>query len=402
MGGYVAIRRLRTIFVSLLLGLAASATQAADRSDRNVTAKLEGRFEWDFALFDNDTRGTPNRSNNEIRRFWLDVTGKVFSFDYTIEGNFTNLQDKFKGKSIEMGDVYLRHDFGNTGTLTLGQFKQHFSLDDRTSPDYGQFLERSGGANTLAPEYHKGVSWKATHQNTTWWVSAYSLDSISLSNVNGRGLGGRGTWSPETPEGDVLHLGLSLAHQRYDHPGSDGMTALSIRPLPAGHLSDNSGITLAHFANGRDTKVNRWALEYAQVRGPLSWQSEYIGGVFNDGMQRATVQSAYGFVSWFVTGESRTYDRKTGRFTRIKTLHNPRGALELALRYDRMWGNQHHNNQPNFLNASTASCTLGVNWYIKPNLRLMLNLIDSRNRDRLAGTILDHTRALTGRFHYDF
>lgn len=98
----MAIRRLRTIFVSLLLGLAASATQATDRSDRNVTAKLEGRFEWDFALFDNDTRGTPNRSNNEIRRFWLDVTGKVFAFDYTIEGNFTNLQDKFKGKSIEM------------------------------------------------------------------------------------------------------------------------------------------------------------------------------------------------------------------------------------------------------------------------------------------------------------
>ncbi len=131
-----------------------------------------------------------------------------------------------------MGDVYLRHDFGNTGTLTLGQFKQHFSLDDRTSPDYGQFLERGGGANTLAPEYHKGVSWKATHQNTTWWVSAYSLDSISLSNVNGRGLGGRGTWSPDTPEGDVLHLGLSLAHQRYDHPGSDGMGRLKHPPTP--------------------------------------------------------------------------------------------------------------------------------------------------------------------------
>ncbi|HHW4675000.1 MAG TPA: porin, partial [Xylella fastidiosa subsp. pauca] len=66
------------------------------------------------------------------------------------------------------------------------------------------------------------------------------------------------------------------------------------------------------------------------------------------------------------------------------------------------WGNQHHNNQPNFLNASTASWTLGVNWYIQPNLRLMLDLIDSRNRDHLVGTTLDHTRALTGRFHYDF
>ncbi|AXI82739.1 porin [Xylella taiwanensis] len=396
------MRRLHTIFIYLLLSLAASTAHAADGSDRTVTAKLGGRLHLDFARFDNDDRGPPNRNDTEIRRFWLDVTGQFFAFDYKIEGDFTQLQDAFKSKNIDIKDVYLRRRFGETGTLTIGQFKQYFSLDDRTGSDYGQFLERSGAANTLAPQYHKAVSWQAARQNTTWEVSAYSLDSIDVSNVNGRAFGGRGTWSPGVREGDVLHLGLSLAHERYDHPGSDGMTALSIRPRPAGHLSDNSRVTLARFADGRDTKVNKWALEYAQVRGPLSWQSEYIGGIFDDGMQRATVQSAYGFVSWFVTGESRAYDRKNGRFTRIKALHHPRGALELALRYDRMWGTQHRNSQPDFLNVSTASWTLGANWYLKPNLRLMLNLIDSHNRDHLAGTTLDHTRAITGRLHYDF
>ncbi|MCW0414899.1 hypothetical protein NB689_000653 [Xanthomonas sacchari] len=148
--------------------------------------------------------------------------------------------------------------------------------------------------------------------------------------------------------------------------------------------------------------MDKWSLEYAQVRGPLSWQGEFSGGLFDDGAQRADVMAAYGFVSWFATGESRRYDSKTGRFTRIRQVNHNYGAFELALRYDRMWGAQHRDGQPDLLDASTASWTLAGNWYLKPNLRLMLNLIDSRNRDHLAGVTLDHTRAITGRFQYDF
>ncbi|MET0891515.1 MAG: porin, partial [Stenotrophomonas maltophilia] len=42
------------------------------------------------------------------------------------------------------------------------------------------------------------------------------------------------------------------------------------------------------------------------------------------------------------------------------------------------------------------------NWYMRPNLRFMLNLIESRNRDRLADATVDRTRAVTGRLQYDF
>lgn len=58
--------------------------------------------------------------------------------------------------------------------------------------------------------------------------------------------------------------------------------------------------------------------------------------------------------------------------------------------------------QPNFIDASTQSWTLGGNWYFKPNLRVMLNVIDSRNRDRMVDAVVDHTLAVTGRFQYDF
>lgn len=39
---------------------------------------------------------------------------------------------------------------------------------------------------------------------------------------------------------------------------------------------------------------------------------------------------------------------------------------------------------------------------MRPNLRFMLNLIESRNRDRLTATTVDRTRAVTGRLQFDF
>lgn len=383
------------------LAFAAGTATAAEWADGNVTAELGGRIHWDFARFDNDDRGAPNRNDTEFRRVWLDVSGKFYGFGYKVEGDFAGLQDEPGSKGIEAKDVYITRSF-DRGVLTIGQFKQYFTLDDRTGSNYGQFLERGGAASTLAPLYRKAVSWQAAGKDYTWAASVYSLESIDVSDTKGGAFGGRATWAPGAREGDVLHLGLSLAHERYDHPGSDGAAVLSIRPRPAGHLSDNSRLTLARFADGRDTDVDKWSLEYAQVRGPLSWQGEYSGGLFDDGAQRARVQAAYGFVSWFVTGESRAYDRKTGRFGRVKALNHDAGAFELALRYDRMWGEQHRIGGADLIDASTASWTLGANWYLKPNLRLMLDLIDSRNRNHLAGTTLDHTRAVTGRFHYDF
>ena len=170
-----------------------------------------------------------------------------------------------------------------------------------------------------------------------------------------------------------------------------------LRPRPANDLADNSRLTLARFDAGRDTDVDKWSLEYAEVHGPLSWQGEYSGAVLDDGAQQAKVQAAYGFVSWFVTGESRGYDRKTGRFSRVKAMRHRTGALELALRYDRMWGRQHPDGMADTIDASMRAVALGANWYFQPNLRVMFDVIDSRNRDHRTGTRLDHTLAYTGR-----
>ena len=55
----------------------------------------------DFATFDNDNRGTPNKDDTEIRRAWVDVSGKFFVVDYKLEADFS-------GDRVEAKDVYRR------------------------------------------------------------------------------------------------------------------------------------------------------------------------------------------------------------------------------------------------------------------------------------------------------
>jgi len=98
---------------------------AADGDDRPVTATVGGRLHLDFARFDNDGRGTPNKDDTEIRRAWLDVSGRFFAVDYKMEADFS-------GDRVEAKDVFVSRAFGDAGRLTVGQFKQYFSLDDRT------------------------------------------------------------------------------------------------------------------------------------------------------------------------------------------------------------------------------------------------------------------------------
>ncbi len=379
---------------ALVLTALATPAQAED-DERPVTATVGGRLHLDFATFDNDDRGKRNKNDTEIRRAWVDVSGKFFAVDYKMEADFS-------GDRVEAKDVYISRSFGTAGKLTVGQFKQYYSLDDRTSSNYGSFLERGNAAITLAPLYRLGVSWQANPGDFTWAASIYSLESIDAWQVKGRAAGGRVTWAPSPSAGDVLHLGVSLAREAYDNPGANGAPALRISPRPAGHLSDESRLRLVDFSAGRDTDVNKWSLEYAQVKGPLSWQGEFSGATFDDGSQRGDVMAAYGALGWFVTGETRSYDSKTGRFARIKDIRHKLGAFELALRYDQMRGAQHLNGQPDLRDGSTEAWTLAGNWYMRDNLRFMLNVIQSRNRDRLTSTTLDNTRAVTGRLQFDF
>ncbi|MEG1681282.1 MAG: porin, partial [Stenotrophomonas sp.] len=100
----------RSLAVAVLLSLGAPALAADDEGP--VTATIGGRLHLDFASFDNDHRGTPNKDDTEIRRAWLDVSGKLFVVDYKLEADFS-------GDRPEAKDVYVSRSFGDAGKLTV-------------------------------------------------------------------------------------------------------------------------------------------------------------------------------------------------------------------------------------------------------------------------------------------
>ena len=369
----------------LLLAMAPGAHAGGD-----FTAKASGRLYYDFARFDNDARGPGERGGDDLRAAWLAVSGKFLAVDYKFEADFA-------GHKPVARDAFLTHRVGDT-TLTLGQFKQFYTLDDRGSSNHMLTIERSWLVQVLSPGYRLGAGANGYHRGMFWSGSIASLESIDAWKQQGHIVGGRVGFAPQAAPGRSLHFGASLAREKHDHPGINGAPALRLQPRIAGYFADNSRLVLVDFRSGRDVDVQRFGLETAGVVGAWSWQAEYGGGNYDDGQQRGEIRSGYLQGSWLLTGESRPYDARAGRFVQLKPQRST-GAWELVVRHDRISGRQWPLTRRD---VSAEEWTLGVNWYAPRYFRLMLDWTDSRRRDELSGLMLDHTGVLSGRAQFDF
>jgi phosphate-selective porin OprO and OprP len=128
-------------------------------------------------------------------------------------------------------------------------------------------------------------------------------------------------------------------------------------------------------------------LELANVYGPLSFQSEYyVNYIDRYKNPDCKTQGAYAYVSYFLTGESRPYDRSRGVFGRVKPFENffrvrdhegnvftGKGAWELKYRYS--WLDAYDDGLLGY--QTCGDHTVGVNWYLNPYTRFMLEYIHS-------------------------
>jgi phosphate-selective porin OprO/OprP len=126
--------------------------------------------------------------------------------------------------------------------------------------------------------------------------------------------------------------------------------------------------------------VHRLSAEAAWVKGPFSVQGEYrAAGCVAPAAGNPWLQGLYAQASYFLTGESRPYDRASGIFKGVKPLKSVGkdgggGAWEVAARYSYLNLNQGE------LPASARDVqdfTLGLNWYLCPNARVMWNYVHS-------------------------
>jgi len=383
--------------VCMCLGLVAASVQAGTSAPA-FSLKPNVRLDWDTVYFDHEAQDHAHAS--ELRRMWLGAAGRAGTLDYKIVADLEKLQRHVNRDGVNMRDLWLNQRIG-PGTLMLGQFKQAYSLEGYTSSGVGSFIERTAAISALAPGYHKAVSWKMVSARSSLATSVWQMQKIGAPQFAGFGVGTRLTFTPLIEAEDVRHLGLSLAHEHHDHPGTDGAPALRIRPHIGAHLSKAMSQTLAAFSDGRSTNADKWSLEYARVHGAWSWQSEFSGGLLDDGTEEARLIAEYGALSWFVSGHSRRYDAASGRFSRVKNISLEAPAWELALRYEHIRGRQRDQEGLDHIDTSTSAWTLASNWYLRSDIRLMLNLVTSFDHDHIARS-RSRNYELIARAQYDF
>jgi phosphate-selective porin OprO/OprP len=352
-------------------------------AEGDVSVELFGRLQNDWAF---NSSGPGMEDGTEFRRARLGVKGTLY------ENVFFKVQYDFAGGDADFMDTYLGFtDVVGEADVKVGHFKEPFSLEELTSSKYLTFLERSL-PNALSPGRNTGVGISDASGDVTW-----SLGMFRTSGSDGDDVGGpsqeysataRVTFTPVYADGgdEVLHLGLAYS----DRSADDGV--VSFATGPENHQAPDVVDTGDIIADG----YGLLGLEGAWVHGPLSLQAELIQASVDaaDGSEPEFV-GHYFYAGWFVTdGDRRNYDRRSAAFGRVKPEANygteGNGALELTARLSAL-----DLDGAGVPGGKLDDFTLGVNWYLNPNTRVMLNYVtgDEGGIDR---------EAVLARFQIDF
>lgn len=348
---------------------------------------------------DDDDFGRTN-DMGYIRSARLSIEGTLYEdFFYNFEYEFTGETNR-KIEVEGLRDMYIgMKGIPYVGRISVGHMKEPFSLEEVTSRSNITFLERSL-ANVFAP----GFSWGVASQNAvfddrlTYGLGVFLKSRKSATTSYGD------TWSYTTRvtglpwyagEDKLLHLGTSYSYRNPPEAGDSGTPdgTVDFDQRPELYTQDD----IVNTGNLYITRENRVALEGAFVYGPFSLQSEFIQTWLepeDTSLETGYLYGCYGALSYILTGEHRTYDKNDGRFQGVIPKENfslknfslkdgTWGAWELAARYSYL---SLDDGDMDIEGGEAFGITAGLNWYLNPNMRMMLNWVHSE-REGIDGAI---------------
>ncbi|QDT93638.1 Porin O precursor [Gimesia algae] len=314
--------------------------------------RLTGFFQADSVWFHQDSGNIQAvgdvQDGADFRRARLAATGDAWeNVGYMLEMDFA-----FPGRPSFM-DVWLevREAIGNN-TVRIGQYRQPFGMDALTSVKELTFLERAlPFAFTPFRQVGAMTFGHSENEQMTWAFSGFRFPTDTyggnVGDSGGYGLATRLTkLLIDNGDGDGLfHIGGGFSF------GNPANNLLRYRNQPEIFVSETGGAALVPIGVPTNVppfvdtgliptqKFNLFSGELAFAVGSFYTQSEIIYSVVQQrNGQNNSFSGAYAQAGYFLTGESRAYNRKAGVFGRVVPLdpynrNGGCGAWEIAGRW---------------------------------------------------------------------
>jgi phosphate-selective porin OprO/OprP len=370
--------------------------------DKSFKLKIGGRIMDDWAWFSQDDSNEVYYGNiqdgTEFRRARIALSGTVYSY-ILFKAEFDFAGAAKAGKEVAMKDVYMGiASIPVVGTIQMGHQKEPFGLEIMTSSNYHTFMERAV-TSVFAPERNTGIRMQ----------NAFVDEKLTLTAGVFRETddGGRGTgdgdyavtarltalpWANEE-KGGLLHIGGA-----YSQRSLAGDVAYESRP--SAHLAPEFvGV------EGTADAVSLIGGEGAFCYGPFRAQGEYMMSTVDaDAAGDPSFMSYYAYASALLTGERYKYKKSEAVFEGVEPKMNFRqdgkgaGAWELGVRYAFL-----DLNDQDIWGGEMTDITVGLNWYMTPNARIMFNYVNSSVENIGAeGTDAGSANIFETRFHIFF
>lgn len=329
-------------------------------ADGNFEASVGGRIHFDAYAFDRDLADTTGTT--EFRRARLTLSGKAFGWEYKMENDFG------AGGGLDgFRDVYIAKS-ALGGKFFIGHFKPYRSMEELTSSNEITMMERPFASATgiyNGRQFQQGVGYLRGNDSYTFGISAFNLRGAAGTRNEGVGASARATFAPINNDTSTLHFGLSASTENLNK-GSANVTAVANY---AGRRGPSQTIATTTGASG--DSIDTVGFEAAAAFGPVFFQSEYARATYGAPLGRdQDVETFYVMGSWMLTGQHKPYKSATGVFGAPKVTDG--GAWELTARYDTI-------ENKDVANREATATTLGLNYYVNPNLRFMFNYTRGEN-----------------------
>ena len=384
-------------------------------ADGRASIAFRSVMQLDAAHYDEDTDGgatdfrrgsvgaVANRESAAARDFSDGAYFRRarFGFEGTLGRDFTyRVLAELGGSGTEgparINDMWVGYTGFAPFTIQVGAFSPPANMDDSINVESSLFIERAssselsrtlGGADGRIGIGLRGsvARWMSSLTLTTRTVSDAEVFDSQLAAV------GRFGGLIATSSDSNIHAGLSGTWV-FQPPDQGSTVAPAQRHVL--RFRDRPEIRVDSTRLIDTGSIDADSAYVYGLEAGATWKNWYLGAEsFHYGIERTAATAALsdptfeGFYvqgSWILTGETRRYDAASGAFQAPRpfipfTSSGGMGAWELALRFSHTDLDYHAGA---FGTAATADAirggvqdiwTLGVNWYLNPNVKIVLN-----------------------------